>query len=301
MLRIIFTFVCFWCVHLFCPGTNAQNSAANTTALLQRIQDDVTHGKPLVVTVYVALCDNDSQGIIPVKNRAICNGDDPLKNIYWKGNGIAGYLKAHQWHKVQSRQDVSNTVVIEEVWSKTQFASTALQKMGFPRQFSVSIIAKAYRGNRIGDAMKDYLDAVNNDSPQTIALSDGRLLQGGGQSHLVGYIGHNYMMDVSEGTSTWWMLKHTWSKGTSTTPKGTFALACESNAYIRPFVSRQNIYILMMNKFLTYPSAWTVGGIIDGLATGGDGNSIFKHGVRQFAKGQQCGLCWAKKAFSFGP
>jgi len=35
-----------------------------------------------VIHVYVALCDNASQGIAPVPAR-IGNGDDPANNLYW--------------------------------------------------------------------------------------------------------------------------------------------------------------------------------------------------------------------------
>src|ERR1044072_7487753 len=38
-----------------------------------------------LIHVYVALCDNDSQGIVPVSKR-MGNGNDPENNLYW-GNG----------------------------------------------------------------------------------------------------------------------------------------------------------------------------------------------------------------------
>src|SRR5215813_9455895 len=39
-------------------------------------------GKPRTVHVFVALADNDHQGIVPVA-RILGNGEDPEHNLYW--------------------------------------------------------------------------------------------------------------------------------------------------------------------------------------------------------------------------
>lgn len=296
-----------WCVFaaltVFLWGTpaGARDSAQTTELLLQRIADDIRKGKPLVTTVYVALCDNDSQGIIPVNNRSICNGDDPARNIYWKGNGIAGYLASHGWKKALVQTDDDGPVLIQQVWKKRLMAGRQWRQSGVTRSFTAYVVARAYRGSRIHDAMKDYLQAVNHDTTDIITLKDGTTIEAGGSSHLVGYLGHDYFMDVAEGTSRWHDLTASGKNRTSSLFKGTFALACVSNEFVRPSVSYPNIYILVMNNFLTYPSAWTIGGILDGIAAGGDGKTIYRQAARQFARGQKCGMKWALKAFSWGP
>ncbi len=287
-------------VFLLAVPAAARDSSPTTTPLMQRIVDDIAAGKPLVTTVYVALCDNDSQGIVPVRNRSICNGDDPARNIYWKGNGISGYLSAHGW-KNSLETHADGPVLIQQVWKKQLIAGHELRKAGVPHRFTAYVVARAYRGSRIHDAMKDYLEAVHHDTVETVTLKDGTRIEAGGKSHLVGYVGHDYFMDVAEGTARWYDLTASGKNRTSSLYKGTFALACVSNEFVRPSVSFSNIYILVMNNFLTYPSAWTIGGIIDGISAGGDGKTIYRQAARQFARGQKCGMKWALKAFSWGP
>src|SRR5215203_6417081 len=54
-------------------------------------------GKPLVVHVTVALCDNATQGIVPVPP-AIGDGNDPRTNLYWGASyGVKSQLKREKW------------------------------------------------------------------------------------------------------------------------------------------------------------------------------------------------------------
>ena len=57
----------------------------------------------LVVHVFVALCDNRNQGIIPVP-AALGNGQDPEKNLYWGAMyGVRGFLsRSSDWKAVDA-------------------------------------------------------------------------------------------------------------------------------------------------------------------------------------------------------
>ena len=54
--------------------------AVGGSAVRQRIAADAGSGVPLVAHVIVALCDNESQGIVPVPAR-LGNGHDPGSNL----------------------------------------------------------------------------------------------------------------------------------------------------------------------------------------------------------------------------
>ena len=58
----------------------------------------VARGTPRVVHVFVALADNQHQGIVPVP-AALGNGRDPLRNLYWGAAfGVKTYFKAsREW------------------------------------------------------------------------------------------------------------------------------------------------------------------------------------------------------------
>ena len=57
-----------------------------------RIAADIAAGRPVVVHLVVALCDNKNQGIVPVP-RSLGNGQDPRSNLYWGARfGVRGYF-----------------------------------------------------------------------------------------------------------------------------------------------------------------------------------------------------------------
>src|SRR3954468_17590633 len=64
------------------------------------------------IHVFVALCDNDSQGIVPVPKK-IGNGNDPDNNLYWGcGYGVRTFFKAAaEWKMVSKRKNVNGYIL----------------------------------------------------------------------------------------------------------------------------------------------------------------------------------------------
>src|SRR5204862_4069337 len=75
------------------PSTPADHADAASGARAQaRMTADALAGKPIVVHVVVALCDNAHQGIVPVPKR-LGDGRDPASNLYWGARyGVRSYL-----------------------------------------------------------------------------------------------------------------------------------------------------------------------------------------------------------------
>jgi hypothetical protein len=281
-------------------GDTPPESAPDTAAFYGRLSKDLAAGRPLVVTVYVALCDNDSQGIVPVRNRSICDGDRPMENMYWAGeNALAGVAKAGRWKSVRRVEDPEGDVMIEQVWLKRARPGPGLRALGVEGPFDVYVVGRAYRGSRIGRAFADYLRAVHDDAALELEVGEGRLSYGGA-GHVVGYVGHDYMMDVMPGSEEADDIEAA-SRGASPSPKGVFALACAGDSWIRPTISRANVYVLALNVYLAFPNARAIGGVLEGVIAGGDGRAIHLAAARGFAKGQGCGLGWARKALATGP
>src|SRR5436190_19755058 len=65
-----------------------------------------------VIHVLVALCDNDSQGIVPVP-KAIGNGNDPDRNLYWGcGYGVRTFFKqSAEWKFIQSIKNPKTNIL----------------------------------------------------------------------------------------------------------------------------------------------------------------------------------------------
>ena len=79
------------------------------------------------VHVFVALCDNENQGIVPVPAR-IGNGQDPLHNLYWgAGYGVKNYFnrKSQDWVLIKTIKNPTN-IILERIIFKHSRTNTYL-------------------------------------------------------------------------------------------------------------------------------------------------------------------------------
>ncbi len=300
----VFALVC-WLVGSFALSGTAQRNPVSSSPVYpgksigdfyDRLAGDLKQGKPLVVTVYVALCDNASQGIVRTKNPRICQGDHPERNLYWASSGgLMGHLRTQPWKRVLYRPSATDKIAITGVWTRRFRPGGALAKRGVSGRFPVYVVGLGYRGTEIHGAMVDYLKAVSGDRPEIIDIDGQTTIQFGGGAHIVGYVGHDYFMDVRDEAS---LLSHT--RGQTTLHKGVFGLACHSDNYFRPAIQRRTNHILALNTQLTFPSAFTVLGIIRAVAAGKDHRGIHREAARAFAKGQRQTVRTMLRALSYG-
>ena len=263
--------------------------------LYDRIATDVQAGRPVVATIYVALCDNDSQGIVKVKNRRICNGDRPQENLYWAtAGGLSATLKNAHWKQRSIAYFPTGDLAVKAVWHKTFTPGGARRARGVKRPVDVFVIGLGYRGSRIAVAMTDYLRAVNRDSEAGETV-DGLSLRSGGLSHVVGYIGHDYFYDVDDAKP---LLGE--NQGDSVLHKGTFALSCTGNQLIRPAIRRKNAHIFILNRTLGFPGAWTAEAIVASVADGKSMKEIFHAAAAAFAAGKDMSLGASLGSFAYG-
>jgi hypothetical protein len=280
------------------PGLAGAAEASGGKSLGQlydRIAADLASGRPLVATVFVALCDNDSQGIVKVRNRRICRGDDPEQNLYWAtAGGLSATLRAAGWRRVFLERFTTGDLAVKAIWRKRLRPGGALRARGIVAGVDAYIVGLGYRGREIRKAMIDYLQAVNRDEARLEDAAEVRL-QAGGQSQIVGYIGHDYFYDVEDPRPLLSL-----RDGDSVLHKGVFALSCTGHRLIRPAIRRGNAHILMLNRTLGFPGAWTAEAIVVAIAHGSDARAIHRHAAAAFARGQGVSLSTAWAAFAHG-
>ncbi len=117
----------------------------------------VAESSPRVVHVFVALADNQHQGIIPVPP-ALGNGRDPQRNLYWgAAYGVKTYFKASEdW---------------ELAWSGRGAHDAILERCVFKSSKNdVYLVADAYEGSQIKLAVTDFLSAAAGIAKQRLSL-----------------------------------------------------------------------------------------------------------------------------------
>jgi hypothetical protein len=185
-------------------------------------------GAPLRVHVTVALCDNATQGIVPVP-AAIGDGDDPRTNLYWGAMyGVKSWLKREGWkvEKVASPHDF----VLERI--------TARRKIG---DRDVILTADAWRGSRIREAITSFLERASADGADVVA-----------------YVGHDGLMEFDVTPRV---------HRAANKPRS-IVLACASQQYFTRHLQRAGSSPLLLTTGLMAPEAYTLTAAIEAHVRG---------------------------------
>jgi hypothetical protein len=188
--------------------------------------------RPLLVHVTVALCDNATQGIVPVPP-AIGDGNDPRTNLYWGASyGVKTWLKKEKW--AIERASAPDSAILERLVARKTIGGR-----------EVILTADAWRGSRIRDAITAFLE-------QASGLRE--------KADVVAYIGHDGLMEFT-------VAPRAGPKGTK--PRS-IVLACASKQYFSEHLARAGSEPLLLTTGLMAPEAYTLTATIEAHVQHGD-------------------------------
>ena len=229
------------------------------------------------IHVFVALCDNVNQGIVPVPE-SLGNGQKPESNLYWGAMyGVKSYFKhrASDWTFVKSIQP-KDTSVLERVIFKHKTDDTYL-------------IADAYNGAQIKKCTEDFLLATNGQNGDEIKL-DSVLIKTGGNADLLAYIGHDGLMEFHVDLD----YQKSYPK------KPAIILACFSKDYFSDELKRANAHPVLWTTGLMAPEAYTLEGAINGWIKKESNEAIRERAAQAYNKYQKCGINGSRRLFATG-
>lgn len=168
------------------------------------------------IKVFVALCDNASQGIAPVPAK-IGDGNQPAQNLYWGcSDGLASYFKASKSWKLQPSPATNDGTILERLF----FTNAALD---------CELTAEAWRGSEIAACLQAFEKAL-------VA----------GEYQLVVFIGHNVLMDKAIDPPARAAAKSC----------DAIVLCCKSDAYFRDRLTALKVRPILLTQQLMYPGAF---------------------------------------------
>ncbi len=225
---------------------------------------------PRTVHVFVALADNQHQGIVPVA-AILGNGEDALHNLYWgSAYGVRTFFsRSADWAKINCG-----------VKPKAEIIERCVFKY---RATNVYLVADAYRGIEIKQAILDFLDAAAGDGADTLTLSDASgaiKLPIRGGANLVAYIGHDGLMDFQ-------LSKFPSKK--NDVHRDAIVLACVSKQFFSAAVRASGAYPIVWTTGLMAPEAYTLKSALDGWIAGETGEQIRDRAADAYDKYQKCG------------
>jgi 3-oxoacyl-ACP reductase-like protein len=230
------------------------------------------------IHVFVALCDNENQGIVPVPS-SLGKGDQPHANLYWgAAYGVKSFFntKAPDWQLISSAKPKIDNILERLIFKH------ATQ--------NVYLIADAYSGKEIKACIEDFLKAGNHQNSAIIYHND-VALNIGGSADLIAYVGHNGLMDFD--------VNIIYEKQNKL-PKDVLVLACYSKNYFSTELSHANANPILWTTHLMAPEAYTLNAAINGWLNGESGAEIEERAAQAYNKYQKCGIRGARNLFTTG-
>jgi hypothetical protein len=249
-------------------------------ALLSLAMASAAESSPRVVHVFVALADNQHQGIVPVRP-ALGNGSDPQRNLYWgAAYGVKTFFKSSEEWQLLSCGRGTKGAILERCIFKT-------------RNQDVFLVADAYQGSEIRLAVTDFLSAAAGITSENIRVkvvnSSEVTLTAGGAADLMVYIGHDAFMDFQ-------IPPIAGAKGNK--PRRTIILACASKAFFGPYIRQSGALPLLWTTGLMAPEAYTLKAAMTGWIANEDDETIRHRAAQAYDKYQRCGPRAALKLFA---
>jgi hypothetical protein len=255
--------------------------AATLLCLVMSVQLQAESPSRRTIHVFVALADNENQGIVPVPAR-LGNGLDSVHNLYW--GAAAGvktfFARSPDWTLlncgVKPRPEILERCVFKH------------------RETDDYLIADAYRGNEIRQTILDFFDAAAGASRETVTLSVAShevTLTVRGGSNLVAYIGHDGLMDFRLPLIP---------KKKNETHRDAIILACASKQYFAEALRESGAVPLLWTTGLMAPEAYTLKAALDGWIENESSEQIRERAAAAYDKYQKCGLRGARRLFATG-
>ncbi len=257
-------FFCF--ILLSCNGETSEIQdtvvpSVDSSFVESAVQFDTTIS---TIHVFVALCDNKYQGIVPVP-ASIGNGQDPDNNLYWGcAFGIRTYFKnSKEWILIRTQE----------------LDSIRLERLVFKHVAEdYYLVADAYDGQYIKQCTRVFLGSSSGLLKDTLEVDD-TTIGIAGNSRLMAYIGHDGLMDFD--------LTETYQSA-DTKKRDVIVLACYSERFFSPHLRASNVNPLVWTTGLMCPEAYTIHDAITGYVNNEADESIRTRAAQAYSKYQKC-------------
>jgi len=223
----------------------------------------LTFAEPATIHVFVALVDNEHQGIAPVPAK-IGNGDDLEHNLYWGcDEAIPPVFKKSRAWKLESTAVGPKAEILER--------RAYLHTSGNWR-----LIVDAYRGSAIRTCTADFFTALASDEP--VATHP-----------LCIYVGHDGLMEFA--------LPET-ALAKPGPGRDAIVFCCESNKYFGPHLATVNAKPVLLTQQFMYPGGFLVHAALDGWTKKETPAQILQRAATSYAANQKISVKAAAGVFT---
>lgn len=237
-----------------------------------------------VIHTYVALCDNESQGIAPVPTK-IGNGDDPANNLYWGcSDGARSYFsKSTQWKRLATEKVPDQPAILERLIFQHKRTQAIL-------------VVDAWRGSEIKPCMEQFIQAMAGQHYESLSVASGKAqhqINIGGGADFLCFIGHNGLMEFSV-------------PALPANPKrkkaGDLAvLCCQSHRFFKKHVGQGKHRPAVMTNSNMYPGAFILHDTLEGWFKNETRSQLRSRAAKAYARNQKISTKSALSVFAKVP
>jgi len=272
-------------------------------SLYQVLAEEIIAGKPVVVSIRVALADNQHQGIAPVPE-ALGRGDDPERNLYWGARyGLLTHLKRSKRFKLIHHDRLAppgpHGLLEVAVFERRVKPNAAWRRHGVKAPFSVYLVGLAHQGQQFRAAAGQLVrDVWGIGEPLEVRLKDGAILQAGTGARIVGYMGHNAYLEPAPPDPDFFSGLSGPVKGRRA---GFFLFGCMTRALFADKLRKPAVFELASTRTLIAPEAYLAEALVDGLAEAEGAETLRRRVVNAYAKYQKIRTVAAGAVFAPPP
>ncbi|BDS06259.1 hypothetical protein NT6N_12990 [Oceaniferula spumae] len=234
-----------------------------------------------VIHTYVALCDNESQGIAPVPAK-IGNGDDPANNLYWGcSDGSRAYFsKSKLWTRLSA--------------GKTKDQPQILERLIFQHKKSRTLLViDAWRGSSIQPCIQEFCQSLAGQKYETLTFKDDKgehQVNIAGGADMLAFIGHNGLMEFS--------LPALPANPNRKQAVSAVVLCCKSQHFFAKHIAPSGAKPKVMTASNMYPGAFILHDVIEGWLKNEDETKLRLRAAKAYARNQNISTKSALNVFA---
>lgn len=226
-----------------------------------------------VFHVFVALCDNKYQGIVPVP-AGIGNGQDAASNLYWGcGYGVKGFFtRQKQWQLLSSKKYAAGNMILERLVFKYHTKD-------------IYMVADAYDGKEIKNCTVNFLKSCSGNFSDSVLVNN-KNIYCGDASQIVAYIGHDGLMDFSIAEKY---------LASDTKKREAMIYACISKKYFAQHIKNTGAIPVVWTSGLCSPEAYSLAAALESRINNEAIENAALRSAEAYHKYQRCGLKAARR------
>ncbi|MEN8928229.1 MAG: hypothetical protein ABF242_05530 [Flavobacteriales bacterium] len=248
-------------------------------SIIKNIKTKIANNQSLVVHVFVPLCDNENQGIVPTSPK-LGNGLDLRNNLYWGvRHGMKTIFKLNKKWELVNSYNPADTNVLERVIFKREYGKA-----------TINLVMDAYRGDKMKETLEDYFNSLAENKMDSIYTTN-ESIGIYGNADLIAFNGHNGLMDTE--------ISYEITKK-NIRQKDAISISCSSIYYFENHLKKMNAYPLVTTQHNLYPGGFIMEGIIDRWATFAKDELIRQEAGNAYHRAKNCGIKGARNIFYTG-